>query len=110
MAWGGEAFHKHAGLRDDRLRRGTSDAGDGLQQQNLPLPRTHRLLDPAGHLFQEFGELVNQAQVLAAQGRVVLAEAALQRIDEFGDTGAQAALGPISQRQRVPLPLRSKRR
>jgi len=83
VACGGKALHQRAGLRDDRLGRRVPNAGNGLQQQNLLLPRAHRLLDPVAHLFEEPGELINQAQVLATQKPMMLTETAHQRIHQL---------------------------
>jgi hypothetical protein len=58
VAWGREAFHDRAGLR-----RIPSDAGSGLQQYDLPLPRAHRVLDSSREFLKQRAELVDQPQM-----------------------------------------------
>jgi hypothetical protein len=71
VAGGAEAGHVASGLGDQDLHGGPANAGDGLQQLNLPRKRAHLLLDPRRQLGDRGLELVDALQVQAAQERVV---------------------------------------
>ena len=95
MAGGGEHRHVGADLGNDRLRGPLAHPGDGVQPVTGHRERGHHLVHTGIQAGDGAFQVLQVVKRQPDQQRVVVAEAASQRLAQLGELLAQLALGQL---------------